>query len=131
MIRKAAVLACAAALAAGAASAQDWTKSKWGPDDQAGASNLMTPDKAKQAAALIKTGSVLSIGRTYEATMPLFGSRVVQRALEMQPAAHSFFVTDLPGPWETAELGRPDRPVFRKPFVVRDVRTAFKHAFTR
>lgn len=59
------------------------------------------------------------------------GHEFVQRALEMQPAAHSFFVTDLPGPWETAELGRPDRPVFRKPFVVRDVRTAFKNAFTR
>ena len=53
------------------------------------------------------------------------------RALELQPAAQPFFVTDLPGPWETAELGRPDRPVFRKPFVVRDVRAAFKGAFAR
>jgi len=53
------------------------------------------------------------------------------RALDLQPAAQSFFVTDMPGPWETAELGRPERPVFRKPFVVRDVRAAFKHAFTR
>jgi hypothetical protein len=53
------------------------------------------------------------------------------RALELQPAAQPFFVTDLPGPWDTAEVGRPDRPVFRKPFVVRDVRAAFKGAFAR
>jgi len=53
------------------------------------------------------------------------------RALGLQPAAQPFFVTDQPGPWETADFGRPDRPVFRKPFVVRDVRTALKNAFAR
>lgn len=68
-------LACSAALFAGAAAA-DWTKSKYGPDDQAGASNLMTPAKAMEAAALMKTGTILSIGRTYESSMPLFGARV-------------------------------------------------------
>lgn len=60
---------------AGTVSAQDWTQSPYGEDDQAGASNLMTPDKALEAIALMKTGTVLSIGRTYEAEMPLFGSR--------------------------------------------------------
>lgn len=74
--RIATALACAAALAAGAATAEDWTKSKWGPDDQAGASNHMTPAKAMQAIGLIKTGTIMSIGRTYEAGMPLFGARV-------------------------------------------------------
>ncbi len=68
-------LACSAALFAGAAAA-DWTKSKYGPDDQAGASNLMTPAKVMEAMALMKTGTVLSIGRTYESSMPLFGARV-------------------------------------------------------
>ena len=52
-----------------------WTASKWGEGDMAGASNLMTPDKAMQAAALIQTGTVMSIGRTYSADMPLFGAR--------------------------------------------------------
>ena len=70
---------CGAALSAGqamaASHATDWTKSKYGPDDQAGASNLMTPDKAMEATALIKTGTVISIGRTYESSMPLFGAR--------------------------------------------------------
>ncbi|MFN3260976.1 MAG: cyclase family protein [Pikeienuella sp.] len=68
-------LACSAALFAGAAAA-DWTKSKYGPDDQAGASNLMTPAKVMEAMALMKTGTVISIGRTYESSMPLFGARV-------------------------------------------------------
>ena len=63
-------------LAAGTATAQDWTESRFGPEDQAGASNLMTSDKALQAISLMKTGTVISIGRTYEPSMPLFGSRV-------------------------------------------------------
>lgn len=60
---------------AGTAGAQDWTKSPYGPDDQAGASNLMTPAKALEAISLMKTGTVVSLGRTYEAAMPLFGAR--------------------------------------------------------
>jgi len=51
-------------------------KSPYGEDDQAGASNLMTPEKALEAIALMKTGTVVSLGRTYESSMPLFGSRV-------------------------------------------------------
>ncbi|MBV7393139.1 cyclase family protein [Mameliella sediminis] len=61
---------------AACAEAQSWTESKYGSTDMAGASNLMTPDKALQATALIKTGSVLSLGRDYTADMPLFGARV-------------------------------------------------------
>lgn len=54
----------------------DWTQSKYGPEDMAGASNLMTPEKVLEAVALMKTGGVISIGRTYEPEMPLFGARV-------------------------------------------------------
>ena len=56
------------------ASAEDYA-SPFGKNDQAGRSNLMTPAKALEAAALMKTGNVLSLGRNYEAAMPLFGSR--------------------------------------------------------
>ncbi|OED38651.1 hypothetical protein AB833_19110 [Chromatiales bacterium (ex Bugula neritina AB1)] len=42
----------------------------------AGASNLMTTEKALEAMKLMSTGTVVSIGRTYESDMPLFGSRV-------------------------------------------------------
>jgi len=48
----------------------------FGSGDQSGASNLMTSEKALEAIALMKTGSVVSLGRTYEPDMPLFGSRV-------------------------------------------------------
>lgn len=71
----AATLAATLAVAAHADSRSDWTQSKYGEDDQAGASNLMTPEKAKEAIALMKTGAVMSIGRTYEPEMPLFGAR--------------------------------------------------------
>jgi len=54
----------------------NWYPSKFGADDQAGASNLMTPDKVMQAIKLIKQGKTVSLARTYEAEMPLFGHRV-------------------------------------------------------
>ncbi len=57
-----------------AAQAQD-TPSRWGKDDQAGASNHMTPKKALEAAKLMKTGNVIPLARVYEAKMPLFGAR--------------------------------------------------------
>ena len=51
-------------------------KSPYGEGDQAGASNLMTAEKALEAVSLMKSGTVVSLGRTYEPAMPLFGSRV-------------------------------------------------------
>ena len=52
-----------------------WWPSEWGPDDQRGAANRITPAKVLEAASLIKEGKVYQIGRVYEAGMPLFGSR--------------------------------------------------------
>lgn len=49
--------------------------SPYGEGDQAGASNLMTAEKVKEAMGLMKSGTVISIGRTYESEMPLFGAR--------------------------------------------------------
>lgn len=34
---------------------------RWGPDDELGASNLITPAKRKQAAALVKEGLTISL----------------------------------------------------------------------
>lgn len=51
-------------------------ESPFGEGDQAGATNLMTPAKALEAISLMKTGTVVSLGRTYEPDMPLFGARV-------------------------------------------------------
>jgi kynurenine formamidase len=35
---------------------------RWGKDDQHGAANLVTPEKRKQAAALVRTGTAVSLG---------------------------------------------------------------------
>lgn len=65
-----------ALLLSSAAFAQDdWYPSKHGKDDQAGQSNLMTPDRVKAAMKYIKQGKVISLARTYSDKMPLFGHR--------------------------------------------------------
>ena len=75
MLSKTVVAGIAAlAVTLGTALAQD-TPSRWGKDDQAGASNHMTPKKALEAAKLMKTGTVVPLARVYEAKMPLFGAR--------------------------------------------------------
>jgi kynurenine formamidase len=62
---------------AGAAQAQadDGYPSPWGPADQRGAANRITPQKVLEAKGLMTRGAVYQLGRTYEAGMPLFGTR--------------------------------------------------------
>ena len=45
--------------------------SPWGPDDQRGAANRITPEKVIEAVGLIKKGRIHSLGREYEDSMPL------------------------------------------------------------
>ena len=52
-----------------------WPNPTWGADDQAGASNWITPEKVIEAVRLVKTGKVYEIGQVYEKGMPLFGQR--------------------------------------------------------
>ena len=63
-----------------------WWPSRWGADDQAGASNWITPDKVKDAVKWIKDGKIYRIGRVYEATMPLFGARVFALRMPGMPS---------------------------------------------
>src|SRR5262245_8310770 len=49
--------------------------SRWGPADQRGAANRITPQKVLEAKGLITTGTLYQLGRVYESTMPLFGTR--------------------------------------------------------
>jgi kynurenine formamidase len=49
---------------------------RWGAEDQAGASNTQTPEKARQAAALITEGNTYPLARTFESSMPIYGERV-------------------------------------------------------
>ena len=53
----------------------NWYPSRWGADDQRGAANRITPAKVLEAKNLITRGTVYQLGRTYEAAMPLFGTR--------------------------------------------------------
>ena len=57
-----AALAAAAFTATPALAQADWCKSKWGPDDQVGALNLLTPAMTQAAAKLIKTGKTYRLG---------------------------------------------------------------------
>jgi kynurenine formamidase len=52
-----------------------WWPSEWGPNDQRGAANRITPARVKDAAALIKEGKIYQLGRLYEHGMPMFGNR--------------------------------------------------------
>jgi hypothetical protein len=64
-MRLAFVLSCSVALlgAVGTASAQDWTKSKWGRDDEIGAANYMKPELVVKAAGLVKTGKTYALAK--------------------------------------------------------------------
>lgn len=85
MYRSASVAPALCALAAAlaqihVASAQtpagpEWWPSEWGPDDERGAANLVTPAKVLEAASLIREGRIYELGRTYEQGMPIFGNR--------------------------------------------------------
>jgi kynurenine formamidase len=48
-----------------------WWPSEWGPEDQRGAANRITPEKVLQATKLIRTGKLYQLGRVYEKEMPL------------------------------------------------------------
>jgi kynurenine formamidase len=52
-----------------------WPHPIWGADDQAGASNWITPEKVLEATRLVETGRVYELGQVYEAAMPMFGQR--------------------------------------------------------
>ncbi len=76
-MRNTLVLCCVAALSAtiGTASAQDWTKSKWGPNDEIGAANYMTPELVVKAASLVKTGKTYALGIPVDAKTPAYPPR--------------------------------------------------------
>jgi kynurenine formamidase len=52
-----------------------WWPAEWGPADQRGAANRLTPERVKIASRLIQSGKVYSLGRLYEHGMPLPGKR--------------------------------------------------------
>lgn len=74
--RIAQLAAAAACLLAGPALAQaDWCKSPYGPNDEIGAANLLTPAMALAAAKLVTTGKTYRLGVETNAKTPAFGPR--------------------------------------------------------
>ena len=71
----AALVAGALSLPLSAAAQDDWCKSKYGPDDEIGAANLLTPELALEAAKLIKTGKTYRLGTETNAKSPAYGPR--------------------------------------------------------
>ena len=49
--------------------------SEFGPDDQRGAANRITPEKVAAAARLVSKGQIYQLGRLYEHGMPIPGKR--------------------------------------------------------
>ena len=49
----------------------EWFNSRWGPEDQRGNGNLMTPQKVLDALKLIRTGEIISLGMPYDSRMPI------------------------------------------------------------
>jgi kynurenine formamidase len=85
-MRNAFVWCCSVAFlsAVGTASAQDWTKSKWGPNDEIGAANNMSADIVMKAAGLIKTGKTYGLGIETNSKTPAYPPRTF-KVLVLQP----------------------------------------------
>lgn len=76
MLRKPALLALLAfAPLAAPALGQDWTKSKWGPNDEIGAANYMKPELVVKAAQLIKAGKTYALGIETNSKTPAYPPR--------------------------------------------------------
>ena len=68
----------------------DFWPSRWGADDQAGASNWITPEKVMEAVSLIETGQIYELGRQYRHGMPLFGNRTYSLTIPGAPTGGPF-----------------------------------------
>jgi kynurenine formamidase len=69
------VLACPLSAIGQTREGGPWWPSPHGLDDQAGASNYVTPQKILQALQIPQTGQTYELGHMYEASMPAYGNR--------------------------------------------------------
>jgi kynurenine formamidase len=67
-----------------------WWPSRWGPQDEAGGTNWITPAKVLEATRLIKTGKIYELGRVYEHGIPVFGSRTFALRIPGTPTGGPF-----------------------------------------
>ncbi len=64
--------------------------SKWGPDDEKGSFNTITPQKVLSALKLVKDGKIYRLGMPYSNDMPLFGNRTYTLHIPGLPAGGPF-----------------------------------------
>jgi hypothetical protein len=67
---------------------------RWGPDDQLGTLNYVTPDKIVRAAGLVKQGKVISLALPFDASGPQTGLRGRINPLHQMLATGTDHVTD-------------------------------------
>jgi kynurenine formamidase len=67
-----------------------WPHPQWGADDQAGASNWITPEKIVEAITLVRTGKVYELGHVYERGMPLLPGRTYTLIIPGAPTMGPF-----------------------------------------
>ena len=85
------ILAVALVTAGGVAFADNnpvdekWWPSEFGPDDEAGATNYITPEKRLAAAKLVKQGKVITLGMPYSNYMPLVPGRTFALSIPGAP----------------------------------------------
>ena len=75
LIQRSLLGACALCFSLAAAAQSNWYPSKWGANDEIGAANYLTPAVALNAAKLVKTGKVYSLGIAVNTTTPAFPPR--------------------------------------------------------
>ncbi|GAB5471734.1 MAG: cyclase family protein [Rhodospirillales bacterium] len=73
---------------AGTALAAECKPSKWGPDDQIGAANLITPESVLAATKLVKKGETSPLGIVVDPSMPAFPPRGMMLQI-VQPGQQS------------------------------------------
>jgi kynurenine formamidase len=62
-----------------------WWPSRYGPDDQLGTLNEITPSVTESAAALVKTGAVVDLGRVLDENTPKFKGRYWHQSVDVSP----------------------------------------------
>lgn len=82
---------------------QNWFPSRWGTEDELGAGNLLGPHKVTEAATLIRSGEMVSLGFPYRVGMPLSPGRT--------------FGLKMPGGPTGGPEGRISRTVWNDDFV--------------
>ena len=85
------ILAAALVTAGGVAFADNnpidekWWPTEFGPDDQAGGTNYITPEKRIAAAKLVKQGQIITLGMPYSNHMPLVPGRTFALSIPGAP----------------------------------------------